>query len=58
MCGSAFFNNVELAQAAARLEKTPEQVMLIKDGSIVDPNALAGIYTNAELVAKLRFGAS
>jgi len=47
-----------VAKAAARLEKAPEQVVLIKDGGIVDPNALAGIYTNAKLVAKLRFGAS
>merc|ERR1719474_1687241 len=47
-----------IVKAAARLGMAPEQVVLIKEGCIVEPTALAGIYTDAKLDARLRFGSS
>jgi len=47
-----------VVKAAARLGMAPDQVVLIKEGCIVEPTALAGIYTDAKLDARLRLGSS
>jgi len=47
-----------VVKAAARLGMAPDQVVVIKDGCIVEPTALAGIYTDAKLDARLRLGSS
>ena len=36
-----------------KLGKRGDQVMLTKDKRLVDPTAMAAIYTNAKLVAKV-----
>ena len=45
---SAFIN-----QVAMKLGKRGDQVMLTKDKRPVDPTAMAAIFTNAKLVAKV-----
>ena len=40
-------------QVAMKLGKRGDQVMLTKDKRPVDPTAMAAIYTNAKLVAKV-----
>ena len=40
-------------QVAMKLGKRGDQVMLTKDKRLVDPTAMAAIYTNAKLVAKV-----